>query len=293
MKIIACIEHLSKERNLINTYTDKYDFKQFLTYESKCDICGTIRYRRYTYVIENDNGELVQVGTSCIDKLLDIKNISFVERALLGGGDFFENGLSFNGERYFSLKQLIKYLIIFPQNNLKEFKNINVLYNADTNTLIEKNDINSQVNDILNFLDNLTCSNEFTYNIFNCFQQAKNNNYYVSEKQFNLMKYVYKMYADFQLRQVASNEQGLTANVFTIKSIQKAGTAHYYSFGYHNGCDILEYNCIDTNNNIIKIKSTKSDLEKLIGKTVSCTIKGQYASKYGKVTVVSRIKELQ
>ena len=73
-KLIAKIIHKSENDNVIFTYEDEADFQKYKTYTSKCELCGTIRYRAETYIVRLDDGKEIQVGTSCLNKVIDTES---------------------------------------------------------------------------------------------------------------------------------------------------------------------------------------------------------------------------
>ena len=63
MEIVGKIDYL----NNIKINPLELNFSQFT--EPRCDECGTKHNRLYTYVVQLDNGDLIQVGRGCINKL--------------------------------------------------------------------------------------------------------------------------------------------------------------------------------------------------------------------------------
>lgn len=68
---VATIQHLSTGENIVRSISDEIDIpKKYRNVKSDCDHCKTRRYRKDTYLIWHDKGDLVQVGSTCIKDFL-------------------------------------------------------------------------------------------------------------------------------------------------------------------------------------------------------------------------------
>lgn len=83
--------------------------------ESKCEHCNTNRYRSHTIIIKNSEGEIKQIGSTCvkdftgIDGFDIIKNYSDIYEIILKESEFVECGYSGDGQQY-SYFRTIDYL---------------------------------------------------------------------------------------------------------------------------------------------------------------------------------------
>lgn len=67
---LASIEHL-KSGNIINKIADSdINIVDYKDVPANCDHCGHKRYRKYTYIVKHENGDLKQVGSTCIKDFL-------------------------------------------------------------------------------------------------------------------------------------------------------------------------------------------------------------------------------
>lgn len=73
-KFLACIEHLrapnSEVKNIIRSVPEVEIEHKYRSIASNCDHCKTDRYRKNTYLVQHENGEIVQVGSTCIKDFL-------------------------------------------------------------------------------------------------------------------------------------------------------------------------------------------------------------------------------
>lgn len=79
--LVAKVEKI-ENGNLIHKFTNEYKIPVEYWYrELTCDHCQTNRRREYTYLLRNESGEWIQVGTACVEEFtyggLDIGDIAF------------------------------------------------------------------------------------------------------------------------------------------------------------------------------------------------------------------------
>ena len=108
-RFIAALEHLDGE-NITRTIEGEKLPREYRTRGPVCDHCQVTRRRSDTYVLQHDDGRVVQVGSTCIDdflgcdhagKLADAASMLAVAYGIAGDG---EEGLGGGGaQRDFSL----------------------------------------------------------------------------------------------------------------------------------------------------------------------------------------------
>lgn len=283
--LVAKIEHCGNG-NLIYCFDDKENYKKYDKLESKCEVCNTNRYRKFSYIV-NCNGKLVQCGSDCLMKLLDMKNMSIQEEAIFNADkklwDEDTKLLYVNGQYYNTIELLLVYIHIDhnPKNHInfdpfEWYKENKVLINEKDREIAKK---------VIEWYKEVEPKNEFIHNIKILISQD-----WVKYKQTNILKYAYQVYKDSINYEELNNTEGLTQEEFTIKKIWVEDTGVDYSYSYY-GNSYVKYRMYDENNNLIEFitSSAKSFLD-LINKKVKCKIKKQYNSKLGKVTLVTRIK---
>lgn len=276
--LVARIEHL-ETGNLINTFEDKDNFKQFNTLESKCDICNTIRYRRITYIVRDENNNLLQVGTSCLNKLFpkmksekDSSSFSEMEQLIFGG---------FKGVSVVSIKTLLANIIRYnlQTDNIPTF---NRLENFEL-TEYEKQEIDN----VLEFYKNFDAKNSFQLSL-----QTLVNRGYVEEKYSNIICYIYKVYQDCYRKKI--DDINSLNNSITINNFKKYREYDDYRYSYY-GTKMYNYKFNDTNNNTYIYETSRElDDNKMNNKKVSFTIKSAYETiKNAKIIYIKRLKEIE
>ena len=64
-EFLATIEH-NKEMNIIKTFNNDLDFSSYVHAKSYCGHCSTNRRRNKTFLLRDESGEMIQVGSSCL-----------------------------------------------------------------------------------------------------------------------------------------------------------------------------------------------------------------------------------
>ena len=68
---IATLQHLPTGENIIRSISDEVDIPvQYRNVGSECDHCKVNRYRKDTYLVQHEDGHIVQVGSTCIKDFL-------------------------------------------------------------------------------------------------------------------------------------------------------------------------------------------------------------------------------
>lgn len=268
-KLVAKIEHLTNG-NIITSFEDESTFSEFNTLESKCEVCGTKRFRNLTYIVRNENGKLIQVGSSCIDKLIPTiknpKSLSREEQFILKGG--INNLLVVRNVIY----NIIKF-------NLQPNE---IEYTYEFKDLIRNNERVEEIEKIIEFYKNLETSNDFEFKVRTLVLEE-----IVERKHINLLKWAYKIYQNHQIK-VSSN--GLNSDTFIVKKIEVAKKYCDTRYSYY-GVDKIVYRIIDENDNIIEYDTARElKTDELLDQKVSCKIKKSYDSRLGKITTIKNLK---
>lgn len=262
------------------------DFNKFTAPE--CECCKTNHNRIYTYIIEKDNGELIQVGKGCLDKLLGSDfNYEIIN---YNNKDLFEN-LLFGFDRKnncYNTRLLLFVLIQFNKiYGLVDSKKFNDYYNNKDFVSSLGNSKNwnfDEVDNIIEWYKNFKGINDFQINIKNLVL-----NKYLNLKYINYFKYVYKIYIDSKNYKPVKNSQVIDYTKTTIKEIEMV-KSKIYSYGYRNQVETKIYRIIDINDNVLQYE-TSSEKNFKNGDTISYKIKGNYESKkYGIVNKISHVK---
>ena len=256
--LVARIEHL-ETGNLIDTFEDKDNFKQFNTLESKCDICNTVRYRTVTYIVRDENNKYLQVGTSCLNKLFpemksekDSSSFSEMEQLIFGG---------FKGVSVVSIKVLLANIIRYnlQTGNIPTF---NRLENFEL-TEYEKQEIDN----VLEFYKNFDAKNSFQLSL-----QTLVNRGYVEEKYSKIICYIYKVYQDCYRKKI--DDINSLNNSITINNFKKYREYTDYSYSYY-GTKTYEYKFNDNMGNLYIYKTSRV-LDDINNKNIMFKIKSAY-----------------
>ena len=282
-KLVARIEH-TYQGNIINCFDNCVNYKQFEGLKSKCELCGTIRYRKYSYIVKMaDTGKLIQVGSNCLNKV--IGDMDEVENAIYKG-----TKVSYDSDReFFTIKGSTYY---FPKTVVLAY----IVTNAEPDTLevfewwakhkYEITDEHKAICDkVFEYYKNLEPNNSFLSNlkIAMSLELIKGN--------VKLLSYAYQNYLDHLHYIDINNGQGLTNDTFTINKIWIERKYCNTEYSYY-GTDQIIYRMLDENNNIIEFDTaSEKDFLTWLGKKVKCVIKKQYKSRLGLVTKVTRLKE--
>lgn len=279
MKLVAKINHYNNGENIITSYDFKFEYNRFKTHDTTCECCHINRYRNITYILE-DNGKYIQVGSSCLNKVLGIEP-TFTERMIRDSESLVFDGfqISSNVGTFYNLEKLVSYMLANPTENIKGLKY----------TDIRSVEVNEKAKEIIDTVSNMETSNDFSDKVKYLANLSKSQEYFLSKDTFNMMKYLVKIYNDIKAKELIKDEEGLTSNVFVIKSLEFK-TTDISIITNRLATKMYIYRAIDENNNLIDIRSSKELGLDLIGKTVKCTILGQYISRIGKITKVNRLK---
>lgn len=123
--LVGTIEHIEDgQRNVIRLINNDFENKipeEYYTMRPKCDHCGTNRYRKYTYLLYNEEGDYYrQVGSSCLE---DYTGLSleyaaameqFLHKADEEGEDWEKTFRKY--EQLIPLSDILQYSIEFVRN---------------------------------------------------------------------------------------------------------------------------------------------------------------------------------
>lgn len=283
-KLVAKIVHLGKNNNLVLTYEDETNFAKYKTYESKCDVCGTIRHRTETYIVRSEDGKEIQVGTSCLDKVIDTGKLSQQETNVLSANKlddlfFIKKGNS----RYFDTRALIAFLLDYKGS--LDILTYTDFAKASKEYYKEEKEYSDSVNKIIKYFETFKTTNNFRDMVCTLTKEE-----YVDIKHFNIVKYAVKIYHDYiHFVDVNKINSGLENENFIIKKIWLEREYVDRRFSYY-GIKTRIFKILDNDNNIIELEtSSKKDFVSYIDKEVKCKIKGQYKSRLGMVTRVTNL----
>lgn len=283
-KLVAKIVHLGKNENLVFTYEDETNFAKYKTYESKCDVCGTIRHRTETYIVRLEDGKEIQVGTSCLDKVIDTGKLDKRQSNILYCSRIDDLFLFRDGNcKFFETRALIAFLL--------EYKgSLDILTYTDFAEKLrvyckEDKEHSKEVDKILEYFENFKANNAFRDSVRVLVKEK-----YTDIKNFNIVKYAVKIYHDY-IHFIDVNEQnsGLENENFFIKKMWLEREYLDKTYSYY-GIRMKVFKIIDKNDHIIEFTtSSKKDFMEYVSKEVKCKIKGQYKSRLGMVTKVTRL----
>lgn len=119
-KFLASIEH-TENGNLVRSLTDGVTPETYRLTASACDHCHTSRNRIRTYIVQNEAGETLQVGSSCLADFVGLAKAEDVVEfyswfeALVDDEDEFDesdmDGRIYRGELSFSLVDYLVYVV--------------------------------------------------------------------------------------------------------------------------------------------------------------------------------------
>ena len=112
-KILAQIEHISKNNNVINLIDQSYQIEEkYYKVDCICEHCNINRYRKFTYLLENEKKEIVQIGKTCLKDytgynvenfLTMIENIENLENLLKENAE----NMGFSGKKLYNINDIL------------------------------------------------------------------------------------------------------------------------------------------------------------------------------------------
>lgn len=259
------------------------DFSKFT--EPKCDHCGTNHNRKYTYIVQLDNGNLIQVGKGCLDKLFpkdynyDVTNYN--ENDLL---QYLLAGYN-RRQRYYETRNLLYILIAY--NRIYGLDNKNFNYFSNDKAFISsisdiKNRDYTETDAVINWYKTAKLYNDFQNNV-----QSLVLNNTLDVKYINIFKYAYKIYINAINYKPEYNSVAVNYTETIIDKIELVD-----SYSYWNN-DIKVYRIIDNKNNVFQYETSR-DINLKSGDKISYKIKGTYKSKkYCVVNKITYVKEVK
>lgn len=261
------------------------DFSKFT--EPKCEHCHTNHNRKHLYVVQLDDGNLIQVGKGCLDKLFpkdynyDVTNYN--ENDLL---QYLLAGYN-SKQKYYNTRDLLYVLI--------QFNKMYGLDNKKFNNYYQDKEFIKTISDIKNrdYTETDTVINWYkTAKLYNDFQISVQNlilSKYIETKYINIFKYAYKIYINASNYKPEYNSVAVNYTETIIDKIEIVDV-HNYSYGYYNDVNTKVYRIIDDKDNVFQYE-TSSSKEFKISDKISYKIKGTYKSKkYGIVNKITYIK---
>lgn len=260
------------------------DFGKFTA--PQCDHCKTNHKRKYTYIVELDNGDLIQVGKGCLDKVLgkdfNYDAIAYDSQELL---EYLVAGYN-PKERAYSVRELLYVLIQFNKTYGLDNKNFNDYY-QDINfvkSIDTKDRDYSEVETIIEWYKSVKLYNDFQNNVKNLVLMD-----YVESRYINYFKYAYKVYLDNISYKAQYNSVLVDYTQTTIKSVEMVNTKAY-TYGYRSSVETKVYRIIDTDSNVFEYE-TSSNIALSVGDKIKFKHKGTYASKkYGVVNKINYVR---
>lgn len=280
MKLVGKIDYENGIKiNPLNLNFDKFNSPQ-------CDHCKTNHNRKYTYIVELDNGDLIQVGKSCLDKVLgkdfNYDITTYDSKELL---EYLVTGYN-PKEHSYNVKELLYVLIQFNKTYGLDNKNFDNYY-QDINFVksISTKDRNyGEVESIIEWYKSVKLYNDFQNNVKNLVLTD-----YVEARYINYFKYAYKIYLDNINYKSQYNSVLVDYNQTTIESIEIVNTKAY-TYGYRSNVETKVYRIVDTNSNVFEYE-TSSDIILNKGDQIKFKHKDTYNSKkYGIVNKINYVK---
>lgn len=287
--IVAKIFH-KNNGNLIITRRNEEMFEKYNKVTSKCEHCNTIRRRNVSFILENqDTKELIQVGSSCVDYYKKEEEMSLEEKAVFSSKEelksIFDLGyIPYGNDNYISVDNVLLAMIHSkkdPKEKGYEVIDLIKLHKSDFN----KKDYET-LEAVKSYFEKLEPKNNFVNNVKVLVEE-----YYVSGKEINIVKWAYQLYKNDILYKEKNNTKGLENERFTIKSIWLEREYNDTRYSYYGSYKYV-WRIIDENDNIIQYETTSDkDFTTLLNKEVVCKIKNQFSSKMGKVTIITNLKK--
>ena len=247
MEIVGKIDYL----NNIKINPLELNFSQFT--EPRCDECGTNHNRLYTYVVQLDNGNLIQVGRGCINKLfpktynyevLDYNEVDLLKYLFTG----------FSKKRMdYETRELLYMLIQYNRKYGFDNKNFNLVFN-DKQFLRELGDPDlwdySLVDAIIEWYENNNVYGDFQENV-----KSLVLNEYMPIRYINIFKYAYKIYNDAVNYVPQQRSKVTTYTETTIREVELSNSHNYRYYG--NDVSTNVYRIIDVKGNVFEYETSR------------------------------------
>lgn len=113
---VATLEHSHEHGNIVRTVPGESVPEEYRTVEPRCDHCQTRRYRKDTFLVRNEQGEIKQVGRNCLKDFLghsDPHHIAEYAEMLIELEEWANDYTPHTGvrdDRYIDLKTYLTYV---------------------------------------------------------------------------------------------------------------------------------------------------------------------------------------
>ena len=281
--LIAQLEH-TPNGNFVISWEGEENFQKYNQLESWCDHCKKRIYRKISYIFRDEEGNEVQVGSSCINHYLDDEPTAEEEIILKSTYESFqcgrETGLFSFGKSSGYYTETIALVYIMTNQNPKDRK-----FDYSDWLKAHRNDITKEAKDtyakMVEFYATFEPKTIFENNV----KMAVLNG---CADTPSYAKWAYKIYLDM-LRYASSPSTKLEDEQFTIKEIWVDSEGREYMYDYR-GTPYKVYRLYTTNNNLVEFKtSSTKDFLSYTGREVKCKIKSSYSSRKGEVTVIKNL----
>ena len=281
--LIAKLDH-TPNGNFVTSFEEEDHFEKYNTMDSWCEHCKKRIYRKTSYIFRDENGNEVQVGTSCINHYLGEEPSMEEEIILRSSHSDFEEGLfsglfSFGNRSGYSTRAIVL-AYISTNTNPKDRKFEPLDWYKDNSRAISK-EASAKYDEVVTFFTTFEPKTGFENNV----KMAVLNGYADNP---SFAKWAYKIYVD--MSKYASNPStALDVEQFIIKEIWVDSEGREYMYDYR-GTPYKVYRLYTTNNNLVEFKtSSTKDFLSYAGKEVKCKIKYSYDSRKGQVTVIKNL----
>lgn len=281
--LIAKLDH-TPNGNFVTSFEEEDHFEKYNTMDSWCEHCKKRIYRKTSYIFRDENGNEVQVGTSCINHYLG-EEPSMEEEIILRSShsDFaagLDSGFFSYGNRSGYSTRAIALAYISTNSNPKDRDFKPLEWYKDNCRAISKK-ASAIYEEVEAFFSTFEPKTGFENNV----KMAVLNGYADNP---SFAKWAYKIYADMKV--YSSNPSTkLESEVFTIREIWIESEGMDYRYDYR-GTPYKTYRMYTTNGNLVEFKTTsQKDFLAMAGKVVKASIKSSFSSRKGEVTIINRL----
>lgn len=304
-QLIAIIDHtLSPTENAIYKYNESAEIPtRYRTARPCCDHCRTKRQRNKTALLQDESGDLKQVGIDCLKEYTGINALDII-RAFIALESLCEEldterGYYTGGApTYIKTLDYIAYCVhaINKEGYTKSLKND--AYNEILKHQNPATDTDRETaQKVIDYFKNGNFEDEFLYNIHVNMQQS-------GTRENGLLAYSYQAYLKQQERAAEKATRAAEAakieyygkvgdKLKNIKVTGRAVTSYSYQISYYNFVTTYIYEFKDTANHVFIWKSQKEiqfDDDGQFCGTISGTIKAHEEYNGTKQTILTRCK---
>lgn len=300
-KFIAVIDHLS-DGNIVRNITDKALPKEYWTIKGNCQHCHTNRKRKYTIILENENGDLIQVGRSCLSAYTGIEDIHQIAGFYETLEDMILEGPGpARGEVYIHRNSLlnIAYQLVEKEGyrptsemNLSTVSQAldHYYYDKEKEDIIEaKKELEPVIEEIVNWIQTNTSDSDYIWNLKRSCSEPFLSPKYTGIAVSSIS--AYKKHLAYQEKQkMVKKEKAKSNYIGTIKERLETEVLIEKVFFYDTQWGVTFINkMVDQNGNIIVWK-TKQGLEEGKKYQIKGTVKEHSEYYSEKQTILTRCK---